>query len=68
MNLIAGPLRQPGTHFQMLVGGVVVDDQVNVQLWRDAVVEAAQKREKLSCARSFRELSCCASPRTERSI
>src|SRR5580704_17269120 len=31
----------------MFVGGVVVDDQMNVQLRRDAVVEAAQKREKL---------------------
>jgi len=31
----------------MLVGGVIVNDQVDVQFRRDAVVEAAQKREKL---------------------
>src|ERR1700685_4089487 len=47
MNLISGPLRQPGSHLRMLVGGVIVDDQMNVQFRRDAVVEATQKREKL---------------------
>ena len=48
MNLIAGPLCQPGSHFRMLVGGVTVDDPVDIQLRRDAVVEGgARKREKL---------------------
>ena len=47
MNLVARPLRQPGTYFGMFVRRVIVDDQVDVQFRRDAVVETAQKCEKL---------------------
>ena len=47
MNLVSRPLRQPGAHFGMFVRCVIVDDQVDVQFRRDAVVEPAQKREKL---------------------
>lgn len=47
MNLVSRPLRQPGAHFGMFVRCVIVDDQVDVQFRRDAVVESAQKCEKL---------------------
>ena len=38
---------EPSAYLWVLMGGVIVDDQVDVQLCRDAVVEATQKREKL---------------------
>ena len=47
MNLVSRPLCQPGAHFRMFMGGVVIDDQVNIEFGRNAVVQPPQKREKL---------------------
>ena len=53
MNLVARPLGQPGTHFGMFVRRVIVDDQVDVQLRRDAIVEVAQKGKKFLVSMSW---------------
>lgn len=47
MDVIAGALRQPRAYLRMLVRRVVVHDQVNVQVRRDARVQAFQKRQEL---------------------
>lgn len=47
MNLISGPLRQPGAHLRMFVSGVIVHDQVNIQVSRDGVVQPTQECEEL---------------------
>ncbi len=47
VNVIARPLCQPGAHLAMLVRGVIVHDEVNVELFRDTGVEATERGEKL---------------------
>ena len=47
MDVKAGPLAKPGTHLRMLVGGVVVDDQMHVQMRRDRGVDPLQEAEEL---------------------
>ena len=41
VHVIAGPLRQPGAHLGMFVGGVVIDDQVKVEFRRHRLVQMA---------------------------
>ncbi len=50
MDVKAGPLRQPQTHLGMLVGGVVVDNQMHVEIFGDRLVDALEKAEKLLMA------------------
>jgi len=38
VHVIARPLRQPGAHLGMFVGGVVVDDQVQFEFRRHRLV------------------------------
>ena len=57
MHVIAGPLRQPGAHLRVLVGGVVVHDEVHVELLRDRFFDVAQKLEKLLMAMPVLALS-----------
>ncbi len=45
VDVKAGPLRQPQTHLGMLVGGVVVDDQMHVEIFGDRLVDALESRE-----------------------
>ncbi len=47
VHVKAGPLGQPEAHLGMLVSRVVVDDQMNVQLWGHRLVDALEKAEKL---------------------
>jgi hypothetical protein len=50
VDLEARPLGEPGAHFAVLVGSVVVDDQVHIQMVRNGTVDAFQKRQKLLVA------------------
>ena len=47
MDVEAGPLGQPGTNFGVLVGAVVVDDQVDVEILRDGLLDLAEEAEEL---------------------
>lgn len=47
VNLVSGSLRQPCAHLLVFVSSVIVDDQMNVEFGGDALVQAAQEREKL---------------------
>src|SRR5262249_34979626 len=47
VNVIVGPLGQPGAHLTMFVRGIVVHNQVRVEWFWNTGVQAAQKREKL---------------------
>jgi len=46
VDVVAGPLRQPGAHLGVFVGGVVVDDEVHVEFFRNGCVQTTQEREK----------------------
>jgi hypothetical protein len=39
--VIAGPLRQPGAYLKVFVSGVVVDDQMQVELGGHGLIQAA---------------------------
>lgn len=43
----ARPPRQPGTHFGVLVGGVIVADQVHIEVLRNAVFDVTQEGQEL---------------------
>ncbi len=43
----AGPLRQPGADLGVLVGAVVVDDQVDIQFFWDGLLDLAQEAQEL---------------------
>ncbi len=47
VDVEAGPLGQPGTNFGVLVGAVVVDDQVGVKILRDGLLDLAEEAEEL---------------------
>jgi len=47
VDLEAGPLCQPEAHLGMLVGGVVVDDQMNFKVFRHSVIDALEELKKL---------------------
>ena len=46
----ARPLRPPGAHFRMLVGGIAVDHQMQVEILRRLLVDQPQECEKLLMA------------------
>ena len=46
----AGTLGQPGTNLGVLMGAVVVDDQVEVQVLGDGFLDLAQKTQKFLVA------------------
>ena len=50
MHLIPRPFRQPCLHRSVLVRGVVVHDQMHVQMRRDVGIDVAQKRQELLMA------------------
>ena len=50
MNVIARMTCQPGFDPRMFVGGVVVGDQMDLELSRNVVVEVIKKRQKLLVA------------------
>ena len=50
MKMVARPLGQPGAHFRMFVGRIVVNHQMQVQFRRRLLVDQAQKCEKLLMA------------------
>ena len=43
MDLKAGPLRQPESYLGMLVGGVVVDDQMDIEAFRYGLTSALEE-------------------------
>jgi len=43
-------MRQPSAHLGMLVGGVIIDHQVDIQLGGDTGLQAAQERQELLMA------------------
>jgi hypothetical protein len=49
-DLEARPVGQPGTHFSMLVGSVVVDDQAHIQMGGNGTVDSLQKGQKFLVA------------------
>ena len=42
----AGPCSDPEPHLGMFVGGVVVDDQMDIELCRDGFIDTLQEAEK----------------------
>ena len=50
MDLISRSLCQPCSHPGVFVSCVVIDNQVDIQIRRDAVIQTAQEREKLLMA------------------
>jgi hypothetical protein len=47
VDLEAGPLREPEAHLGMLVGGVVVDDQMNIEVFRHSLIDPFEELQKL---------------------
>ena len=47
MHVEARPLCQPGAHLGMLVGGVIVHYQVDIQFGGNTGLQAAQERQEL---------------------
>ena len=50
VNVKTAALRQPGTNLGMFVRGVIVDNEVDVEIFRDTGVQAPQECEKLLMA------------------
>jgi hypothetical protein len=48
--VVAGMVRQPGPHFGVLVRGIVIHDEVDLEFFWDSGVQPAQEREKLLVA------------------
>ena len=47
MHVIARTASEPGFYPRMFVGGVVVGDQMNLEILRDVVIEVLKKGQKL---------------------
>ena len=47
MDLEARSLGQPGAHFGMFVGGVIIRDQMHIQMWRNGAIDPLQKTKEL---------------------
>src|SRR5271157_3008135 len=47
VHVEARPLRKPSAHLGMLVGGVIVHDQVDIQFGGNTGLQAAQERQEL---------------------
>ena len=43
----SGPLRQPGSDFGVLVGSIIIDDQVYVQVLRHGLLDLMQETQEL---------------------
>lgn len=43
VQVVAGVAREPGAHLAMLVGAVVIEDQVHVQRRRDVGLEVSEE-------------------------
>ena len=50
MDVIARAFREPGAHFGVLMGGVIVDDQVQIEFRGHAGIEVVQEGEELLMA------------------
>ena len=50
MHVEARPLRQPGAHLGMLVGGVIIHHQVDIQFGGNTGLQAAQEGQELLMA------------------
>ena len=50
MDVVPGPFRQPRLDLGVLVGGVVVDDEMDVEAFGDVLVDVAQEGEELLVA------------------
>ena len=47
VDMEAGPCSHPKAHLGMLVGGVVIDDQMDIEFCRDGLIDALEEAEKL---------------------
>jgi len=47
VDVEAGTVCQPGAHLGMFVGGVVIDDEVNIELCGDAGIQITQEGKEL---------------------
>ena len=47
VDVEAGPLREPEAYLGMLVGGIVVDDQMDIEVCGHSLVDALEKAEEL---------------------
>ena len=47
MDLEAGPLCEPESNLGMLVGGVLVDDQMNIKACRSSLIDALEELKKI---------------------
>ena len=50
MQLVARPLGQPIANLRMFVGGVVIDDEMDLVGWRNVLIEMPQEGEKFLMA------------------
>jgi hypothetical protein len=58
MHVEARPLPQPGAHLRMLVGGIMVPHQVDIQLGGNIGLQAAQERPELLLAMAGLAVEC----------
>ena len=51
MQGVTGSLRQPGANLGVLVGRIIVDDEVNLEVFRDTRLDVAQEAQELLVTR-----------------
>ncbi len=49
MQMVVGPLREPPLDQRGLAGGIVVDDQMDVQVLGDGGIDRVQELSELDC-------------------
>ena len=47
VDVISGPLCQPGFYFGMFVCGVIIDDEMHIEILGYAVIDMSQEGEEL---------------------
>ncbi len=58
VDLEAGPLCRPESYLGMLVGGVVIDDQVHVKTFRYGLIDALEELKKFLMTMTCLALQC----------
>ena len=47
VDVVTPPIPEPGSHFRMLVGGVVIDDEMHVEVRRHIRIDMLEEGEEL---------------------
>jgi len=47
VEVVSGPLCQPGFHFGMFVCGVIIDDEMHIEIFGHAGIDVSQEGEEL---------------------